>query len=325
MGASNRAAVAAARSFRIFHGGRKRSMAKAGVRLNVSTPSISEIIAGLEHALGVRLLDRSPRGVLLTPYGAALLKGGEAAFDELRQGIRAIEFLTDPAAGELKIGCPESIAGAILPQIVQSFSREYPRVIVKVDNVPTPALTHPGLRDRKYDLFLARLGEKPLDDLRLDELNVETLFDDPLVLAAGVQNPWTRRRKINLADLTNESWILPPPHSWERGFLEKAFQTQGLEVPPASLVTLSVPFRQHLLAHGPYITTMALSVARFNGLKALSMDLPAWPFPVVVATLKNRTLSPIVERFVECARKVASSIAVQRRPRKARTSTRCRS
>jgi hypothetical protein len=62
---------------------------------------------------------------------------------------------------------------------------------------------------------------------------------------------------------------------------------------------------------------MVLSVARFNGLKVLSMDLPPWPFPVVVATLKNRTLSPVVERFIECARKVASSMAVQQRPRKA--------
>src|SRR5271155_5526955 len=102
------------------------SMAKAAARLNVSTPSISEIVAGLERALGVRLLDRSPRGILLTPYGAALLKCGEAAFDDLRQGIRAIEFLADPTAGELKIGCPESTAVAILPQMIQRFSREYP-------------------------------------------------------------------------------------------------------------------------------------------------------------------------------------------------------
>jgi hypothetical protein len=61
---------------------------------------------------------------------------------------------------------------------------------------------------------------------------------------------------------------------------------------------------------------MALSVARFNRLKVLSMDLPPWPFPVVVATLKNRTLSPVVEHLIECARKIASSIAIQQRSRK---------
>jgi hypothetical protein len=61
---------------------RSGSMAKAAAQLNVSPPSVSEIIADLEQALGVRLLDRSPQGVMTTLYGDALLKRGEAAFDE---------------------------------------------------------------------------------------------------------------------------------------------------------------------------------------------------------------------------------------------------
>src|SRR2546430_8276159 len=72
------------------------SMAKAATKLGVSTPSISEVIAGLEHALGVRLLDRSPKGIVTTPYGEAILARGRAAFDELRQGIGDIEFIADP-------------------------------------------------------------------------------------------------------------------------------------------------------------------------------------------------------------------------------------
>src|SRR5258708_17388590 len=86
------------------------SMAKAGVKLGVSTPSISEEIAALEHALGVRLLDRTPKGIVTTPYGEALLARDRAAFDQLRQGISDIEFLADPDAGELRIGCPEWLA-----------------------------------------------------------------------------------------------------------------------------------------------------------------------------------------------------------------------
>src|SRR6185295_9378991 len=70
------------------------SMAKAGAKLGVSTPSISEVIATLEHALGVRLLDRSPKGVVTTPYGEALLFRARAAFDELRGGIRDIESIS---------------------------------------------------------------------------------------------------------------------------------------------------------------------------------------------------------------------------------------
>ena len=83
------------------------SMAKAATQLGVSQPTVSEIIADLEHTFGVRLLDRVARGVEPTIYGNALLKRGIAAFDELKQSARDIAFLADPTVGELKIGCAE--------------------------------------------------------------------------------------------------------------------------------------------------------------------------------------------------------------------------
>ena len=80
------------------------SMAKAAERLAISHPVVSKTIADLEHALGVRLLERSRQGVEPTPYGRAVLKHGLAAFDELRQCVKEIEFLSDPTAGEVRIG-----------------------------------------------------------------------------------------------------------------------------------------------------------------------------------------------------------------------------
>jgi len=80
------------------------SMGKAAERLKTVQPSISKSIADLENALGVRLLDRQRQGVEPTEYGRALLNCGLAVFDELRQGVQRIEFLADPAAGEVRIG-----------------------------------------------------------------------------------------------------------------------------------------------------------------------------------------------------------------------------
>src|SRR5499426_4307779 len=93
------------------------SMGKAAAQLGVSPPTVSEVIADLEHGLGVKLLDRSSQGVEPTIYGHALLKRGLAAFDELKQGIRDIEFLADPTTGEVRLGCPESISATILPTV----------------------------------------------------------------------------------------------------------------------------------------------------------------------------------------------------------------
>src|SRR6266852_178234 len=80
------------------------SMGKAAQRLNISQPAISRSIAELEHAVGVRLLDRHRQGIEPTEYGRALLDCGVAVFDDLRQGVKNIEFLADPAAGEVRIG-----------------------------------------------------------------------------------------------------------------------------------------------------------------------------------------------------------------------------
>jgi DNA-binding transcriptional LysR family regulator len=98
-----------------------RSMAKAARQLAMSQPSISEAIANLEHVLGVRLLDRSPRGVEPTIYGNAVIRRSVAVFDELKQTVKDIEFLSDPTTGELSIGCPESIAATVLPWMVERF------------------------------------------------------------------------------------------------------------------------------------------------------------------------------------------------------------
>ena len=81
------------------------SMNKAAAVLSTGQSAISRSIAELEHTVGVRLLERTARGVEPTKYGRALLQGGTAVFDELRQAVKNIEFLADPTAGEVRIGC----------------------------------------------------------------------------------------------------------------------------------------------------------------------------------------------------------------------------
>jgi DNA-binding transcriptional LysR family regulator len=281
------------------------SMSKAAQQLGVSQPAVSEAIADLEHALGVRLLDRRPQGVEPTKYGGALLRRSAAVFDELKQSIRDIEFLADPTAGELKIGCPESIA-AILPPILESFSRQHPRVVLHVEQVSTATLELPGLRERKFDLIVALLLTPQADDGRGDDLNMEVLFDDHLVVVAGMRSRWARRRKIDLSELVNEPWILATPEEGPHRIMSEAFRARGLETPRISLMTLSVHLRANMLASGHFITTFPSSVVRLHGdrfsLKVLPVELPVRPWPVAIVTLKNRTLSPGVERFIEHVR-----------------------
>lgn len=292
------------------------SMAKAAAHLHITQPAVSKTISELETALAVRLFDRSPQGVEPTMYGRALLACGSAVFDELKQGIRNIEFLADPSLGELRIGCVESLSATVVPLMILRFSKQYPRVVVHVDDLTAP-LDFSGLRDRKYDCVIARSHR---DEHSMDDLNVETLFDDKLVVAAGAHSRWARRRKIDLAELADEPWILARPGSWNYACVVEAFQARGLEVPKPSLVSISIALRTRLLAAGPYLTVFANSVMRINAdrydLVVLPIDLPAQPWPVEIVKLRNRTLSPVVERFIACAREVSKSFAHQPRVRR---------
>jgi DNA-binding transcriptional LysR family regulator len=294
------------------------SMGKAALELGVAQPTVSEAVAELEHTFRVRLLDRSSRGVEPTSYGAGLLRRCIAVFDELKQGHRDIEFLADSTTGELKVGCSESISATLLPQVIRRFFKRYSRVTVQADDVPTFASALPVLRDRKYDLVLVRLGPLPRDDHPPDDLNLEILFEDRLVVACGMQTKWVRRRKIDLAELIGEPWILSAADTWNYRALAEAFQARGLAMPNIALTTLSVHLRTQLLADSEFITILPASLlrthARYFSLKLLPVDLPTRPWPTAVVTLKNRTLSPVVERFIESVREVAKSFAAGPQP-----------
>jgi DNA-binding transcriptional LysR family regulator len=285
------------------------SMAQAAAKLRVTQPSVSKAISDLEAALRVQLFERSTRGVTPTMYGAALMKCGTAVFDELKQGIRTIEFLADPTSGELRVGCLGAItATMVLPAAIERFGRQFPRVVLHVDDVASlPALLS-GLRDRKYDLAITRSMQSLAHDS--DDLSLETLFDDRMVVVAGARSRWATRRKIELEELLNEPWILSEPDTWNYARLHEACQAKGLPMPKATLLSLSVPLRAYLIAKGPYIAPLAeasmpLLNAEHRALKVLPVDLPDRPWPVMVAALKNRTQIPLVERFIECVREAS--------------------
>jgi DNA-binding transcriptional LysR family regulator len=290
------------------------SMAKAAAALGVSQPAVSEVIADLENALGVRLLDRSPQGAQPTPYGAALLKRAVAAFDELRQGIRDIEYLTDAGSGEIRIGCPESVAAAFLQPIIARFEENHPRVVLDVDTVNTLNFS-PRLRDRTLDLALARAGW-PLDEPHLvEDLNVEVVYDDALVVAVGRNHPLARKRSIDLRQLAEEPWVLTGKESWNYQVIAEAFEVQSLPPPKIQMKTLSVHLRAEMAATGRFVTTFPQSVLLLHAdrlqLKVLPVDLQSRSWPILAITLKNRTLSPVVERFLDCARSVGKQLAGQ--------------
>src|SRR5262245_41639690 len=137
-----------------------KSMARAAEHLAISKPVISKVIADLERVVGVRLLERDRHGAEPTIYGAALLKRGTTVFDELREGIKDIESLVDPTAGEVRIGCNPYLAASFVSAVIDRLSRRYPRVAFQLVTGQAGML-HRELRERNIDLLIVR---GPIED-----------------------------------------------------------------------------------------------------------------------------------------------------------------
>lgn len=296
------------------------SMAKAAQTLGVTQPAVSKVVADLEHTLGVRLLDRGPRGIEITKYGRALLGRANAAFDELRQSVRDIEFLADPTVGEVRIGCQETFAAAILPSVIHRFSQTFPKVVLHVEQLGSLAAESSALRERTIDIGMFLLVKPQDDKLFADDLNVETLFLEQMMIVAGKRSPWARRRKIDLAELVDEPWVVTESDTLSYRRLVEAFVARGLQPPKKILQTLSSHLRVNLASSGSHIATLPNSTLRVYGerfeLKPLPIELPELSWPALIVTLKNRTISPVVESFMQHVRDFTRPMRTNERPQR---------
>jgi DNA-binding transcriptional LysR family regulator len=276
------------------------SMGKAAKRLNVSQPAVSKAIVELEDALGVQLFDRGRRGVVPTPYGLALRKRGVAVLDDLRQGIEDIEFLSDPTKGDIRVGTTEPIMAAILSPVIDTLSRKHPRMVFHIVAGDTATL-YKDVAERNIDLAVCRMiGNLP------DELSAETLFEDSVAVMTTADNPLTRRRHLTLADLMNEPWVLFPYESFFGGVIADIFRANGLEPPRLTVSTLSIHAQNELLATGRFLTVLPSFMLRVRDqrlrLKALPVVLPNAPMPIGLITVRNRTLTPTAQLFIDTIR-----------------------
>ena len=286
------------------------SMAKAASHLAMSQSAVSEAIANLEEALRVRLLDRGPQGIEPTIYAEALLKRGNVVFDELKQGIKDIEFLSDPTTGEVRIAAPEFLSAWLLPTVIARLSDQHPQISVRVLQADANMLQLRDLHERSVDLVVNRLPR----DFADDDLQIEALFDDQHFVVAGAQTSWARQREITLAELADEPWILPP-NPVVNEIVRDAFESAGLKMPSERVTATSILLRIHLLATGRFLTVLPQSVlrgvAKQMEFKVLPIDMRVKSPPIVTIRLKNRTVSPVVQHFIEHLRAVGKSVSAR--------------
>ncbi len=178
------------------------SFSRAARRLHMAQPPLSNQIKQLEEELGVRLFERSSRGVHTTDAGELLLEEARRVFALVEGTVNMVQRVGHGEVGRLTLGFVPSASDELLPPILSSFGERYPDVDL-------------FLREMRPDLIVQRLHEGqidagflylPLDDASLD---VECVSREPLVLALPAKHSLSSEEQVDLASLADEPFILP--------------------------------------------------------------------------------------------------------------------
>src|SRR5215813_3554379 len=286
------------------------AMGRAAIRLHMSQPAVSKAVADLEHTFGVRLLHRSRRGVEPTPYGLALVKRGSAVFDEVRRSVEDIDFISDPTVGDIRIGTTEPIAAAIVSPVINQLSKQYPKMTFHVSAADTRTL-YRQLSELSIELVISRMPDAAANDL-----SVEILFHDPLIVAAGKNNPLTRRRKVEFPELMNEPWTIQPSDNFFGSLVADAFRSVGLSPPRLVVASTSHILRNDLVETGRFLTVLpgfTLKLPRSHpSLRAIPVEFPNVRHQIAIFTLKGRSLSPLAQMFIDRVRALVKPLAKAR-------------
>jgi len=235
--------------------------------------------------------------------------------------VKDIESLADPGSGEVRIACTESIAAGVLPAVIDNFAGRYPRVALHVSQTTTHLMGFAALHERSVDVVITLLP-KPFERDLTEHLQAEVLFNDRICLVTGENSPWGRGRKISIADLACVPLISPSLDTPGGGALVEAFRAAGLPAPSITVTTFSVHLRNILSLRGRFVAVLPASILKLNpdlhSLRELAVDLPKHALPVLIVTLKGRTLGPSVEQFLACTRDIAKAAYVEASPAKPR-------
>jgi LysR family hydrogen peroxide-inducible transcriptional activator len=178
-----------------------KHFSKAAEACFVSQPTLSTQIKKLEDELGVQLVERSPKNIMLTPVGVEIAERARLVLSDIDQ-IRAVARRSgNPADGVLRLGLFPTLAPYFLPHVVPSLRRRYPNLRLQLAEEKTDAILR-MLRQGELDAALLAL---PIND---EGLELEALFEEPFVLALPGDHPLVSKETITINDLEGAELLL---------------------------------------------------------------------------------------------------------------------
>ena len=181
------------------------SFSAAAESLAYTQPAVSQQIARLEKQVGVKLIEREPRGIRLTPAGEVLVRHTERVLGQLAEADEELLDVAAQARGRLRIGSFATAAGTVVPRAVAAFRKLRPAIEVDI-SLLEPEESVPAVR--RGDIEIAITEEGGFDgETDTSGLEVEHLLDDHMWVSLPADHPLATRRSIELAELRDEDWM----------------------------------------------------------------------------------------------------------------------
>jgi DNA-binding transcriptional LysR family regulator len=284
------------------------SVRQASRNLNVSQSAVTKSVKQLEAELGVKLLERSSRGVMPTAAGEAIVLRAKVIEAELREARNDVEKVEGGVSGEIRVSASPSVATGLLPKVVTNFRRLRPNVNIQIEEGVYPDQL-PDIRSGSINFAICLVPESPSDE----GLDCELLVKDRLTPAVRSDHPLVSRHSLKLRDLLDHEWVIYRRGRTGRDIFEQTFLTNELPAPARAIYCSSFIFALKLVESSDFITLVPKhlfsSRPTLTGIVPLYLETPMPPWNVAVISRARHTLSPVCRAFLDELKRVASGAA----------------
>src|SRR5580704_11007620 len=277
------------------------SILKAARRLSLTQPTVTKALRDVESTLGVKLFERSNRGLEPTAYAEIFARHAKIVLAQLRHAAEELESLRVGYSGKVTVGTLLAASASILPDAIVLLKKERPAVAISVV-VGTYDILMPALLAADLDMVLGRLPEEG----RSRALLYEEFYAEPVCLVTRPGHPLLRKRRLGLRELANEAWLLPLPETALRRQVERAFLEAHAPLPRNVIESVSILTNRVLLRKSDCIGVMPYHVAlddvEHKLLSILPVKLKSMETPVGAMLRAPGKLPPAAAALLDCLR-----------------------
>jgi DNA-binding transcriptional LysR family regulator len=279
------------RQLRVFRAAAlERNFSRAGDAVGLTQPAVSRSILELESQLGLKLLDRTTREVVLTEAGASLAARLERVLDELDQALQDVSGMASGRRGKVRVASSPTLSAHLMPACIAACARREPDIeLVLLDRVQQDVLD--SVRGGEVDFGVV------IEPSSADDLQAEAILVDPFVLVVPPGHALARRREVRWTELAGQPLVLLDHSSGSRRLIDDALRAHGVE--PRVAQQLGHPttvFR--MIEAGIGIGVMPALAAAPQALAPLRVVplAPRVQRRVMLVHRRNRAPSPLAQR-----------------------------